>query len=38
MKNIEEVVRYIEDEISKTADAECSRILAEVNEAKAKAL
>ncbi len=37
MKNIEEVVRYIEDEISKTADAECNSILAEVNEAKAKA-
>lgn len=37
MKNIEEVVRYIEDEISKAADAECSGVLAEVNEAKAKA-
>lgn len=37
MKNIEEVVHYIEDEISKAADAECSSVLAEVNEAKAKA-
>ncbi len=37
MKNIEEVVRYIEEEISKAADAECATILAEVNEAKAKA-
>lgn len=37
MKNIEEVVRYIEDEISKAADAECNSVLAEVNEAKDKA-
>lgn len=37
MKNIEEVVHYIEDEISKAADAECSSILAEVNEAKENA-
>lgn len=37
MKNIEEVVRYIEDEIAKTADAECNQILTQVNEVKAKA-
>ena len=38
MQDIEEVVRYIKDEISKQAEAECKVILSEADELKATSL